>query len=160
MASRHIKNSNSISLLKPAISLDGSFLKKPLRNNAPSVAIDSKAGRLKLRFIREKLKIERAIGDKKAQKISLLDERGKKRLYVEELPEIRVSSVVEGSGHANLNKTHAYLKSPKPQLTSLSPRGTRPGVTFNGIVKTKTNTKLKIPQRKYLQISSPISPKH
>ena len=66
MASRHIKNSNSISLLKPAISLDGSFLKKPLRNNAPSVAIDSKAGRLKLRFIREKLKIERAIGDKKA----------------------------------------------------------------------------------------------
>ena len=82
--------------------------------------------------------------------MSLFDEKGKKRFYVEELPEIRVASVVEGSAHANLNKTHAYLKSPKPQLTSLSPRGARPGVTFNGIVKTKTNTKKTVPQRKYL----------
>ena len=81
--------------------------------------------------------------------MSLYDEKGKKRLYVEELPEIRVASVIEAQSHSNLNKTNTQLKTPKPQFTSLSPKANRAGVTFNGIVRgNKTNAKNSVPARR------------
>ena len=80
------------------ISLDGSFSQKPaikMKNKITSGSIVSKDARLKLRYMLEKKKIEKVIGDKRSRQLNFMDEQGRKKSYVEELPEIRVASVVE-----------------------------------------------------------------